>query len=257
MLLAVDIGNTTVSLGVLKERRVIRVSSLDARVAPMRLRSQLKRALAGIRRRFPDIREVVLCSVVPEVLAIVERLVVRHLGIRPAIVGRDIKVPLKNNYHNPKQVGQDRLVCAYAAKCLYGWPVIVIDFGTAVTLDVISRRGDYEGGMIVPGIRLSAEALFQKTALLPRISVIKGPHALIGKDTRESILSGIFFGYGAMCDGLIVHISRKLREKPKVVVTGGYIHLMKRFMSTRGIKVERDLVFKGMGLLVCPPAEKS
>lgn len=250
MILAVDIGNTTVSFGVLKGMRVLKNYATEIRVPKTRLRVELKRIVGLIARTSPDIDSVIICSVVPEVLGVCERVIGQRLRIIPMVVGKDVKVPMRNNYRNPRQVGQDRLVCAYAAKRLYGQPAIVIDFGTATTFDVISNRGSYEGGIIVSGIRLSADSLFQKTALLPKIGVIKGPHALIGKDTRGSILSGIFFGYGAMCCGLIDQIAKKIKGKPKVIVTGGYTRLMKKFISKKVTKIDKDLVFKGMGLLV-------
>jgi len=243
MLLAIDIGNTTVSLGILKGKRVIQIYSTGVQVSQVQLRSELKKILNRIKRNFPGVQNAILCSVVPKVLNVVERVITQDLGIQPLIIGRDVKVPVKNKYRNPRQVGQDRLVCAYAAKCLYGQPAIVIDFGTATTFDVISRRGDYEGGIIVPGIRLSAESLFQKTALLPKISAIKGPRTLIGKETQESILSGIFYGYGSMCCGLIDRIAKKISGRPKVIVTGGHTHLMRKFISKKIQK--RPLVISG------------
>lgn len=249
MLLAIDIGNTTISLGILKGQRVVRIFSIDSEISQVRLRSGFKKIFRHISKKFPDIQKVILCSVVPKLLHTVERAIVQHLKIRPFIIGKDIKVPLKNHYHNPKQVGQDRLVCAYAAKCLYGQPAIIIDFGTAITFDVISKQGNYEGGIIVPGIRLSVQSLYKKTALLPKISSIKGPRALIGKNTKESILSGIFFGYGSMCCGLIDHISKQINGKPKVIVTGGHTNLMKKFISKKIFKIDKNLVFKGMKLL--------
>ena len=122
------------------------------------------------------------------------------------IIGRDIVVPIKNRYKNPKQVGQDRLVGAYGAMKIYGCPLIVVDLGTAITFDVISPKGEYLGGAIVPGIRLSAESLFLKTALLPHIE-IQAPRHIIGKTTQESMLSGLFYGYGSLCRGIIDLIS--------------------------------------------------
>lgn len=249
MILAVDIGNTTVSFGVLRGKRVIQVYATDIRGSQTRLCLEFKKILGRIKKKFPNMDRAILCSVVPEVLNACEKAISQNLKIETMVIGRDVKVPMKNNYRNPRQVGQDRLVCAYAAKCFYGQPAIVIDFGTATTFDVISRRGSYEGGIIVSGIRLSVESLFQKTALLPKISTIKGPRTLIGKDTQESILSGIFFGYGTMCCGLIEQIARKIKGTPKVVVTGGYTQLMNRFISKKNTKVDKDLVFKGMGLL--------
>ena len=254
MILAVDIGNTTVSFGVLRGKCVLKKYTMEIRVSKLKLRCELKKILGLIKRKYPNIESIILCSVVPEVLDICKKVIAKHLKIKPIVIGRDVKVPMKNNYRNPRQVGQDRLVCAYAAKCFYGSPAIVIDFGTATTFDVISRRGSYEGGIIVSGIRLSAESLFQKTALLPKLSAIKGPRALIGKNTQESILSGIFFGYGSMCCGLIEHIEQEIKGNPKVIVTGGYTRLMKKFISKKVTKIDKDLVFKGMGLLVPKPS---
>jgi len=245
MLLAIDIGNTTVTFAIMKGKRVAHAHSLDNSA----LSAGLKRELSCIKRKFPRISDVILCSVVPKTLKTVDRAVRRHLKITPMIIGKDIKVPIKNNYRDPKQVGQDRLVCAYATRHLYGSPAIIIDFGTAITFDVVSKLGHYQGGIIVPGIRLSAESLYRKTALLPKINSIKGPKALIGRDTQESILSGIFFGYGSMCCGLIDSLAKGLKGKPKVIVTGGHTRLMRKFIAKKITKIDKDLVFKGMAIL--------
>ncbi|MBU4333706.1 MAG: type III pantothenate kinase, partial [Candidatus Omnitrophica bacterium] len=119
----------------------------------------------------------------------------------------------------------------------------------AITFDIVSKKGEYEGGMIIPGIRLSAESLFKNTALLPHVDVIEEPEELIGKDTKQSILSGIFFGYGEMCSGLIKNISKNIKGRPKVIITGGFADLMKKYLSKKVTKVDPDLVFKGLGLL--------
>jgi type III pantothenate kinase len=145
-------------------------------------------------------------------------------------------------------VGADRLVGAFAAKVLYGEPLIIIDFGTAVTIDVVGSRGAYEGGIIVPGIRLSAQSLFKKTALLPNIASFKPPAALIGRDTRESILSGLFYGYGALCDGLIERISAQMGRRPKVIVTGGHTRAMTKMISRKVHHIDKQLVIKGIYL---------
>ena len=200
-------------------------------------------------RNGSEMVRVLLSRIVPDVLKICEHAISQTLRIKPAVVGRDVRVPIANNYRNPRQVGQDRLVCSYAVKSLYGQPAIVIDFGTATTFDVISKSGSYEGGIITSGVRLSIEALFHETALLPRISVVKGPRVLIGKDTKESMLSGIFHGYGALCCGLIDRITKQLGGRPRVVITGGYTRLMKRYIKDRITIVDKDLVFKGMRLL--------
>lgn len=153
-----------------------------------------------------------------------------------------------NKYKNPRQVGQDRLVGAYAAMTLYGKPTIIIDLGTAITFDAVSGKGEYLGGAIVPGIRLSAESLFLKTALLPQID-IKAPNSVIGRTTQESILSGLFYGYGSLCRGFIDLIAKQIKGKPKVVMTGGHTQLMKKFINRDIRVVDEELVFKGLDLL--------
>ncbi len=248
-LLAIDIGNTTISLGILKESRVLKIHKIFTSLATEQFKSALSQALKRIKKEFPLIDGVIICSVVPKALEIVRFVVRKSLALNPLVIGQDIKVPIKNNYRNPKQVGQDRLVCAYAVKCLYGFPAIVIDFGTATTFDVVSSKGSYEGGIIVPGLRLSAESLFTKTAMLPRLEEFKAPSSLIGKDTKESILSGLFYGYGSMSRGLIDLLSERIKGKPQVVVTGGYTALMKKFIYRKIHHINKDLVFKGMSSL--------
>ena len=244
--LAIDIGNTTIAFGVLKKDKVIRDYHVETTLSRHKLKKTLKRILQTIKRRYPRFEKIAICSVVPRALNIVEAVIKKEWNQKPVVVGRDIPVPIKNNYQYPQQVGHDRLVCAYAVKRLYKTPAVVIDFGTAITFDLVSRRGDYEGGIIIPGIRLSAESLFRKTALLPRIETMVSPRRLIGKNTKESILSGLFYGYGTMACGLIDLISKSIKGKPKVVVTGGYTDLMRKFITKKIDKIDPYLVYKGI-----------
>ncbi|HCI44368.1 MAG TPA: type III pantothenate kinase [Candidatus Omnitrophica bacterium] len=249
MILAVDIGNTTIACGVCAGQKVLAVYRVDTVADKKRLKVAFEKLLTRIRRRHPSLNKVVICSVVPAALSVTEKLVRQKWAVKPVVIGRDIKVPIKNNYRDPRQVGQDRLVGAYAAKCLYKAPCLIIDFGTAITFDVVSARGEYEGGIIIPGLRLSAESLFQKTALLPRVDTIRAPRSLIGKDTQESILSGLFNGYGAMCRGLIDQIADTMPRRPRVIITGGHTRLMQKFIRKRIDKIDQSLVFKGIVLL--------
>jgi type III pantothenate kinase len=157
--LTVDIGNTTIALGVVKNKRVLASKRLDTLGKSDQLALQLTGVVRTLRRRFP-VEQAVICSVVPQVTGLVRRVIKKELKIAVSVVGEDIKVPLVNRYKNPRQVGQDRLVGAYAAMQLYGKPAIIIDLGTAITFDAVSSKNEYLGGAIVPGIRLSAESLF-------------------------------------------------------------------------------------------------
>ncbi len=248
MLLAIDIGNTTITVGLLNGLKVRKSSRIETTLPKAKLEKQFKRILTSWKLRNNALEAVAICSVVPTDLLIVKSVIKSQLKVPVYTIGKDILVPIKNKYKNPRQVGQDRLVGAFAAMQFYGTPVVVIDFGTAITFDVVSANKEYLGGIIVPGIRLSAESLFAKTAMLPKVH-IKTPNELIGRDTQGSILSGLFYGYGAMCEGLIRQLSRELRSQSvKVVVTGGYSKFMRKFIS--GIKaVDEDLVFKGIELV--------
>jgi type III pantothenate kinase len=248
MNLAIDMGNTSINLAVIRGKVVVREYQL--------LQKELKKSDAALAqllkkiKKASNIEEVILCSVVPEKNRLLEKQIKKVLGKKLKVVGRDVKVPIKNKYAKPGQVGQDRLVVAYAARELYGTPAVVIDFGTAITFDLVNKLGHYEGGIIVPGMSLSAETLSRKTALLPRIDRILPPTRLVGKNTKESILSGLFFGYGALSAGLIDMMARSIKGRPKVIVTKGLSHLMKRFISKKVSKIDPHLVFKGLALLL-------
>ncbi|MBM3246231.1 MAG: type III pantothenate kinase [Candidatus Omnitrophica bacterium] len=239
MLLAIDIGNTNISFGVFKGRGLAKrfnISTRDYKLAKLEAR------LAGL-----DIGQVVICSVVPQITGRLARDLKGLSGRRPYIIGKDILVPLKNLYRRPRQVGQDRLVNAYAGVRLYGAPLIVVDFGTAVTFDVVSKNKEYLGGMILPGLGISLEALAERTALLPRIKLGK-PAEFIGRDTRASMLSGIVYGFAALSDDLALRIKEKIRQKALVIGTGGNINIIARYC--RGLdKIDRDLTLKGLSLL--------
>ncbi|MCX5666307.1 MAG: type III pantothenate kinase [Candidatus Omnitrophica bacterium] len=176
--------------------------------------------------------EAVVSSVVPLALA---RLVVelrRMSGtIKITIIGRDLKVPVKNMYRIKSEVGQDRLVNAFAAKALYGAPAVIVDLGTAITFDIISKRGDYLGGLILPGIGLSLSSLYRNTALLPKVE-LASTSSIIGKDTVNSMRGGILFGFGAMCDGLVAQYKKILGRSIKVIATGGNARLIKRYAKS-------------------------
>ena len=247
-LLAIDIGNTTISLGTLKGEKLLSVREIETGL-PLKLQEKkFKDFLKSFKRRnsFPE--AIVICSVVPSVTKKIKKFIRQEWNMKPLVIGRDLVVPMKNRYRNPHQVGQDRLVCSFAAKILYEPPLIVIDFGTAITFDVISRKGEYLGGIIVPGIRLTAESLAKKTALLPKVR-ISLPGELIGRDTKASILSGIFFGFGALCSGLVNLIEKKTKAHYKVVTTGGYSSFMDKFIAAKITCIDQELVFKGLSLL--------
>lgn len=226
MFLAIDIGNTTISFGLFKEEDLIK----DFRISthPMKdisLHKIFQRE--GVKKS--EILEAIICSVVPEATKRIKDEIKDIFRISPSILGEDIFVPIRNLYKHPEKVGQDRLVNAYAGKILYGCPLIIVDFGTATTFDIVSKKGDYLGGIIAPGIEISRDVLSERAALLPKIR-LRRPKELIGRDTQESILSGLFFGFGCLVDGLIQRLKFKLRKDDiGVIATGGYLKLISPF----------------------------
>jgi type III pantothenate kinase len=249
MLLTIDSGNTTINVAVMKGRRVVKLYTISMLQSKRMIIAGFIKTITEVSKEFSGINAAVICSVVPNIVNVIKKTIIQNASLPVFIVGKDVIVPITNNYKVPGQVGQDRLVGAYAAKEIYGYPAIVIDSGTAITFDVVSVKGAYEGGIIVPGIRLSAEALHTKTALLPKIEDIRWPRRLIGKDTQESILSGLFHGYSALCEGLIEKIKKELNADVKVIATGGSAPLIKKALKNKIDVIDADLVFKGMRLL--------
>jgi len=239
MLLAIDIGNTNTGFGVFKDSRLVRRFDIPTRSCTKR---KLKVSLGGY-----CIEDAIICSVVPHATKATSAVVKGLIGRRPYIIGKDVRVPIRNLYRRPRQVGQDRLVNAYAGCILYGAPLVVIDFGTAVTFDIISKNREYLGGMILPGLAISLDALNERTALLPKIKLSK-PKEFIGRDTKASMLSGIVYGFAALTDDLAMRIKTKIGKNASVIGTGGNIDLIAKYCKIFD-KIDRDLTLKGLSLI--------
>jgi len=240
MLLTIDIGNTNISLGLFRKSSLVRryqIPTKNKKYFPF-----LKKIICK-----NEIGDAIICSVVPSASKILERDLNRLLEKRILIIGKDIIVPIRNLYRKPKQVGSDRLVNAYAGFKLYGSPLIVVDFGTAITFDVVSKNKEYLGGMILPGLEISLDALATKTALLPKVKLEK-PKELIGRDTRNSMLSGIVYGFAAFTDCLVKRLKSKLGINTKVIGTGGNISLISKYCKQID-KIDIDLALKGLSLI--------
>jgi type III pantothenate kinase len=181
------------------------------------------------------VTSIIISSVVPDTTKTLKKIFKSCFKITPLVLGENLTVPIKNLYKNPRQVGQDRLVNAYAGYKRFGGGLIIVDFGTAVTFDVVSRKGEYLGGIIVPGIETSLKTLSERAALLPQIR-IKKTNVLIGKDTRTSMLSGVLHGYGALCDGLVSRIKKETGQNYKVILTGGHAGLISRYCRSHSVQ---------------------
>lgn len=234
MILAIDIGNTTTNVGVfIKGTRLASQFAIATHPirTPRRVAAHVHRLAARHRVRIDATTSVVLCSVVPRMSSIVVQ-ALRSLGARRiAVVGKDVRVPLVNRYRYPRQVGQDRLVGAYAALREFNRNCIVADFGTAITIDVVTKKGEYLGGVIAPGIGISLEALATRTALLPRVQ-LKEPPELLGRDTANSIRAGLIYGCAALCDGVVTGLKQRYAPGAVVIATGGASPLIAKHART-------------------------
>ncbi|MDD5729662.1 MAG: type III pantothenate kinase [Candidatus Omnitrophica bacterium] len=240
MLLAIDIGNTSITVGLFKNNVLKKRYRIPTKTSGYF--NALKKIFAANR-----IDAAILCSVVPESTKRLAKELKKFLNKETLIVGKDLTVPVKNLYRLPKQVGQDRLVNAYAAVKLYGSPAVIIDFGTAITFDGVSKKGEYLGGMILPGIEISLDALWQKTALLPKVKLEK-PREFIGRDTKESILSGLVHGFAALTDGMARRMKKEIGKNCLVIGTGGNISFISKFLNELNHK-DIDLTLKGLNLI--------
>jgi len=246
MLLAVDIGNTNISFGVFRGKKIIKRFNIPTEEYS---RNKLKRAISRL-----ILDDAIICSVVPNTGRVLERDLSSLLHKQPYYLGKNINVPIKNLYRKAKEVGQDRLANAFAGVKLYGAPLIIVDFGTAVTFDVISKNKEYLGGMIFPGVKISLDVLVKKAALLPKIQLSR-PKEFIGRDTRSSMLSGIVYGFAALADDLVERIKEKIGSSAVVVGTGGDIDLIVRWC--KGVdKIDKDLTLKGLNSLLKTVSKK-
>lgn len=249
MLLCIDIGNTNITIGLYEGQELVthwRVSTDQARMPDeygLILTSLMQ--LAGYRAA--DIKGIALASVVPPVTEAVVEMLQEYIGQEPLVVGSGVRTGVAIRIDNPREAGADRIVDAAAVYRLYGGPACVVDFGTATTFDAISANGDYLGGAIAPGIRLTADALFRGTAKLPRIDLQRPAH-VIGTNTVDSMRSGILFGYVGLVEGMVARFRQELGAGMRVIATGGLAEVIAR--ETHVIElVDPWLTLKGLRMI--------
>ncbi len=249
MLLAIDIGNTNITIGMFEEdklRATWRIATGLHRMA-----DEYAVILLNLLRQqgldAPDVTKVSMCSVVPPLTAIFEELYQRYFNVAPLVVRAGVKTGVRIRMDNPSEVGPDRIADAAAAYNLYGGPVIIVDLGTATAFDTISKEGDYLGGALAPGLSMAAESLFTGTAMLPRVGLTR-PERAIGTNTIAAMQSGLVFGYVGLVEGIIARIQQELGEKAKVVATGGHAKLIAKETSVIDV-VNTDLTLIGLRLI--------
>jgi type III pantothenate kinase len=253
MLFAIDIGNTNIVLGVFEGSALSR--SWRLATARERTADELGLMVSDLLERAKiataAIDGVVLASVVPQLTGPMIEMSRRYLDLTPLNVEPGIDLGMPNLYAHPSEVGADRLVNGVAAYETYGRqrgePLVVLDFGTATTFDAISAKGEYLGGVICPGIQISADALFQRAARLPRIDVRK-PAQVIGRTTVTSMQSGLFFGYVGMVEGLVHRLREELGGKAFCVATGGLAEVIAPETDVVDA-VDRDLTLQGLRIV--------
>lgn len=229
MLLVIDVGNTNTSLGVFDDEKLM----ADWRLTTARARTgdewgvHVRNLFALADLDFKTIDAIAIASVVPPLNFTLKRMAEVYFGISPLFIDDTIDTGVPILYQPPSDVGADRIVDAVAAIHKYGAPCIIVDFGTATTFDAINGKGEYLGGVIAPGITISADALFQRAAKLPRVE-IKRPQDMIGSTTVEAIQSGLYHGYIGLVEGILRKMITELGDSPRVIATGGLAPLIAR-----------------------------
>lgn len=229
MLLAIDIGNTSITLGVYQGEKLgphWRISTNHHRM-PDEYGLQINNLLKHNDVEIDKISGICLASVVPPLTGTFLQVCREYLNKDPLVVDAGIKTGVKILYEPPRSVGADRIVDAAAVQHLYGGPACVVDFGTGTTFNAISEEGDYLGGAIAPGMGIAAEALFERAAKLPPVD-LNTPPSVIGKNTPHAMQSGLIFGYVGLVEGMVTRFKKELGAQMKVIATGGYTEIIAR-----------------------------
>ncbi len=250
LILVFDVGNTNIVLGVYEGKNLLKYwrISTDKNKTSDEYGMLINQLFEYNGFKLNEIEAVVISSVVPPLMYSLQAMSIKYCNKEPLIVGPGIKTGMNIRYDDPKQVGADRIVNAIAAYEKYGGPTIIVDFGTATTFCAVSEEGDYLGGAIAPGIKISSEALFQRAAKLPKIELVK-PKTVICKNTVNSMQSGIIYGYVGMVDYIVERMKKEMKGKVKnVVCTGGLSTLIASESKTIN-RVDKLLTLEGLRII--------
>ncbi|WP_028551931.1 type III pantothenate kinase [Paenibacillus sp. UNC451MF] len=227
MILAVDVGNTNIILGLYEGKQLLHHWRLSTNRSSTtdEYGMMIYNLFQHSELELDQVEGIIISSVVPPLMFVLEQLCSKYLKKTPLIVGPGIKTGLNVRYENPREVGADRIANAVAAIELYGAPCILVDFGTATTFDYIDESGQYIGGAVAPGIGISTEALYQRAAKLPRIELVK-PKSVVGRNTVASMQAGIIYGFAGQVDGIVGRIREEHNAQAKVIATGEMAELI-------------------------------
>jgi len=249
MLLAIDIGNTNVVLGVFEQDKLLenwRVGT-NTQITPDEYAIIFKDLFGFAKLVFSQITGVIISSVVPPLLPVMTEMSRKYFRIEPMIVTHELKTGIAIRYENPKEIGADRIVNAAAAYRIYGGPIIIVDFGTATTICAVTENGEYLGGVICPGVKISLEALFQRASKLPRVELTR-PRHVISTDTISAMQAGIIYGFAGLVDGIVERMKKELSTKARVIATGGLAELIAP--ETKSIEeIKPQLTLDGLRLI--------
>ena len=249
MLLTLDIGNTSVHIGLWDGDRIAHTwrIGVEQEKLPDEYGVLLMNLLSTEDITAKDVHACIVGCDVPPLIPTFEQVCRKYFKIEPMVVGHGLRTGVRILYDNPKQLGADRIIDAVAASKLYGTPVIIVDFGTATVFDAVNEQGDYLGGAIAPGIGIASEALFSRAAMLYRVQLERPPVA-IGKNTIHAMQSGILFGYVGLVEGVVERFKKELGGDPKVVATGGLAALIASETDCIDV-VNGDLTLTGLRLI--------
>ncbi|MBS20055.1 MAG: pantothenate kinase [Chloroflexi bacterium] len=249
MLLAIDIGNTNITIGLFNKEtleKTWRISTSRNNTSD-EYGTNILNILSNKDISNKDISAIVMCSVVPPLTTTFIDLFKDYFNISPLIIGSGTKTGIKIMYDSPRDVGADRIVDAAAVLHLYKGPAIIVDFGTATVFDAITANGEYLGGAISPGIGVSAESLYKATSQLKRVELI-APKTAIGKTTTHAIQSGLILGYSELIKGMIKRFKEELDNNAKIIATGGLADIISKEVNLFDI-IDHDLTLKGLQIL--------
>lgn len=250
LLLAIDVGNTHITVGAFQEKALLHTWRLQTHphYTADELGLQLLNLVHHAGAQPADLAGVVIASVVPSLDASLHEASVTYLHHEPLEVTPSTKLGIVNRYKRPEEVGADRLVNAVAVHAFFKESVIVVDFGTATTFDCVSAKGEYLGGAICPGLEMAAEGLATRTAKLPRVTFEEAPTHALGRTTKESLQSGLFWGYIGLVEGLLQRLTKEMGGKPKLVATGGLSSLIGPHLK-HSIRIMPELTLEGLRLI--------